>query len=279
MRAPDPLSVPRTARITEVQHLTADTALFRLQLEPGPSFPYKPGQFVQLSVPAGGEIPISPADMPAADGTVELCVRRFGHVTSLLHKARPGDSVGMRGPFGNGFPLDRMAGKDVLLLAGGLGIAPLRSLLFHLLRNRRDYRSITLMYGAKEQAAMLFKDELLALSTRNDMRLLLTVDFLTGNEQEVQSCNVGLLPTLLKGVQLDRNHSCAAICGPPALYRCTMDELLQAGVAEEDIYLSLERRMKCGVGLCCHCAIGQLLCCCEGPVFRYSDIKHIPGAL
>jgi sulfhydrogenase subunit gamma (sulfur reductase) len=279
MRAPDPLSVPRTARITEVQYLTADTALFRLQLEPGTSFPYTPGQFVQLSVPAGGEIPISPADMPAADGTLELCVRRFGHVTSLLHKARPGDLVGMRGPFGNGFPLDRMAGKDVLLLAGGLGIAPLRSLLFHLLRNRRDYRSITLMYGAKEPAVMLFKDELLALSTKNDMRLLLTVDFLTGNEQGVQSCNVGLLPTLLKGVQVGRGHSCAAVCGPPALYRCTIDELLQTGVSGENIYVSLERRMKCGVGLCCHCAIGQLLCCCEGPVFRYSDIKHIPGAL
>lgn len=272
-------SAPLPARIQTIRELTADTVLFRLQLDDKRGFPFMPGQFVQLSVPGGGEVPISPADLPTEDGTMELCVRRFGHVTSLLHRSRTGDSVGIRGPFGNGFPIDAMAGKDVLLLAGGLGIAPLRSLLFHLLRHRSDIRSLTLMYGAREPAVMLFKDELLALASTGSLLLLLTVDFLSGTGQAEPACNVGLLPTLLKGVQLEPGRSCAAVCGPPALYRCTIDELLQAGVAENDIYLSLERRMKCGVGLCCHCAVGQLLCCCEGPVFRYRDIKDIPGAL
>lgn len=279
MSAPELNSVPIPAFIQTIRQLTADTALFRLQLDGDRTFPFIPGQFVQLSVPGGGEVPISPADLPAVDGTMELCVRRFGHVTSLLHRSRTGDRVGIRGPFGNGFPVDAMAGKDVLLLAGGLGIAPLRSLLFHLLRHRSDIRSLTLMYGAREPAVMLFKDELLELATTGSLRLLLTVDFLSDTGQAEPACNVGLLPALLKGVQLEPGRSCAAVCGPPALYRCTIDELLLAGVAEDDIYLSLERRMKCGVGLCCHCAVGQLLCCCEGPVFSYRDIKNIPGAL
>ncbi|MBT0654486.1 FAD/NAD(P)-binding protein [Geomobilimonas luticola] len=279
MSAPELNSIPISARIQTIRRLTADTALFRLQLDGDRTFPFIPGQFVQLSVPGGGEVPISPADLPAVDGTIELCVRRFGHVTSLLHRSRTGDRVGIRGPFGNGFPVDAMAGKDVLLLAGGLGIAPLRSLLFHLLRHRSDIRSLTLMYGAREPAVMLFKDELLELATTGSLRLLLTVDFLSDTGQAEPACNVGLLPALLKGVQLEPGRSCAAVCGPPALYRCTIDELLLAGVAEDDIYLSLERRMKCGVGLCCHCAVGQLLCCCEGPVFSYRDIKNIPGAL
>ncbi|GFE59199.1 FAD/NAD(P)-binding protein [Geobacter sp. AOG1] len=279
MSAPELNSVPIPARIQTIRQLTADTSLFRLQLDDDKAFPFIPGQFIQLSVPGGGEVPISPADLPAEDGTMELCVRRFGHVTSLLHQSRVGDRLGIRGPLGNGFPVDEMAGKDVLLLAGGLGIAPLRSLLFHLLRHRSDIRSLTLMYGAREPAVMLFKDELLDLAATGSLRLLLTVDFLSDTGQEEPACNVGLLPTLLKGVRLESSLSCAAVCGPPALYRCTIDELLQAGVAGDDIYLSLERRMKCGVGICCHCAIGQLFCCCDGPVFRYRDIKDIPGAL
>lgn len=279
MAAPELSNVPLSARILTVRQLTADTALFRLQLEDEPLPPFVPGQFIQLSVPGGGEIPISPADLPADDGTMELCVRRFGHVTSLLHRSSSGDRLGIRGPFGNGFPVDVMIGKDILLLAGGLGIAPLRSLLFHLLRHRSDIRSLTLMYGAREPAVMLFKEELLQLASSGSFRLLLTVDFLSDAGQQESACNVGLLPTLLKGVQLEPAHSCTAICGPPALYRCTIDELLQAGMTEDNIYLSLERRMKCGVGLCCHCAIGQLYCCCDGPVFRYRDIKGIPGAV
>ncbi len=279
MHAPEFDSVPVPARIQSIRQLTADTSLFRLKVEEKLPSTFLPGQFIQLSVPAGGEIPISPADVPSDDGTMELCIRRFGHVTSLLLRAKEGDRLGIRGPFGNGFPVDAMSGKDVLLLAGGLGIAPLRSLLFHLLRHRSDVRSLTLMYGAREPAVMLFKTELLDLATTGSLRLLLTVDFLTETCQTEPTCNVGLLPTLLKGVQLEPGNSCAAVCGPPALYRCTIDELLLAGVAEGDIYLSLERRMKCGVGLCCHCAVGQLFCCCNGPVFRYGDIKDIPGAL
>ncbi|GFO64154.1 FAD/NAD(P)-binding protein [Geomonas paludis] len=274
--------LPYSAYLVERRDLSEDTSLFRIAPEADALTElssFVPGQFVQLSVPGGGEIPISPADLPAAQGTVELCVRRVGHVTELLHKLEPGAQLGLRGPFGCGFPLDDMAGRPVLLLAGGLGIAPLRSLLMHLLRQRERYGDITLMYGAKQPGLMLFREELAALAAAGGMRLYLTVDFAPEQLEGGYSCAIGLLPDLLKGFRFDAANTYAAVCGPPPLYRCLVADLERAGVAAQRILLSLERRMRCGVGRCCHCAIGQKLCCVDGPVFRASDLKGIPEAL
>jgi sulfhydrogenase subunit gamma (sulfur reductase) len=273
---------PLAATLLERRRLSSDTALFRVAPEASALAAlsrFVPGQFVQLSVPGAGEVPISPADLPGEDGTLELCVRRVGHVTSLLHRALPGASLGIRGPFGCGFPTAEMVGHPVLLLAGGLGIAPLRSLLFHLIRHGSDYGEITLMYGAREPRLMLFREELAALAAQGKLRLYLTVDFAPQEPAGNFSCAVGLLPDLLKGFSFDAKRSYAAVCGPPALYRCLMTELEEAGLDEKRILLSLERRMRCGVGRCCHCALGQKLCCTDGPVFRLSDLKQIPEAL
>jgi sulfhydrogenase subunit gamma (sulfur reductase) len=274
--------LPRTATLLARRQLSADTALFTVAPEAsalGELSRFVPGQFVQLSVPGAGEVPISPADLPADDGTLELCVRRVGHVTRHLHDAVPGQRLGLRGPFGTGFPVREMAGNPVLLLAGGLGIAPLRSLLFHLLRHRPDFGEITLMYGARQPELMLFREELVTLAAGGGLRLFLTVDFAPQEPAGNFSCAVGLLPDLLKGFSFDAQHSYAAVCGPPALYRCLVGELQEAGVAPGRILLSLERRMRCGIGRCCHCAIGQKLCCTDGPVFRLSDLEQIPEAL
>lgn len=274
--------IPFPATLVNRRQLSADTSLFRVAPDPqalSALSRFIPGQFLQISVPGGGEVPISPADLPAEDGTLELCVRRVGHVTKLLHEAVPGQALGLRGPFGTGFPVTKMMGSPVLLLAGGLGIAPLRSLLFHLLRHRDRYGELTLMYGAREPDLMLFRDELVALAATSDLRLYLTVDFAPEQGPESYACAVGLLPDLLKGFRFDAGASYAAICGPPALYRCLTGELAQAGVPADRILLSLERRMRCGIGRCCHCAIGQKLCCVDGPVFRLSDLADIPEAL
>jgi sulfhydrogenase subunit gamma (sulfur reductase) len=276
------IHTPFRATLLERRPLAVDTALFRVAPEAGALEALRsfvPGQFVQLSVPGAGEVPISPADLPSEDGTLELCVRRVGHVTDLLHQARPGATLGIRGPFGCGFPIKEMAGHPVLLLAGGLGIAPLRSLLFHLIRNSQDFAEVTLMYGAREPGLMLFREELTALAARKKLRLYLTVDFAPQDSTGSFSCTVGLLPDLLKGFSFDAQHSYAAVCGPPALYRCLMPELEGAGLAARRILISLERRMRCGIGRCCHCALGQKLCCTDGPVFRLSDLKQIPEAL
>ena len=281
LSSPDP-QLPQAATLLDRRQLSPDTALFRVAPDPSALKAlsrFVPGQFVQLSVPGGGEIPISPADLPGEDGTLELCVRRVGHVTQLLHDAHPGQRLGLRGPFGTGFPVREMAGSPVLLLAGGLGIAPLRSLLFHLLRHREEYGEITLMYGARQPGLMLFREELVALGAAGGLRLYLTVDFAPQEPAGTFSCAVGLLPDLLKGFRFDAGRSYAAVCGPPVLYRCLVGELQGAGMAASRILLSLERRMRCGIGRCCHCAVGQLLCCTDGPVFRLSDLEQIPEAL
>ena len=276
------MQLPHGATLLDRRELSPDTALFRVAPEASSLralSQFIPGQFIQLSVPGAGEIPISPADLPGADGTLELCVRRVGHVTALLHAAKPGQRLGLRGPFGTGFPIREMAGSPVLLLAGGLGIAPLRSLLYHLLRHRDDFGEVTLMYGARQPELMLFREELVGLAAKGELRLYLTVDFAPQEPAGTFSCAVGLLPDLLKGFSFDAGRSYAAICGPPALYRCLVGELEGAGVEARRILISLERRMRCGIGRCCHCAVGQKLCCTDGPVFRLSDLKQIPEAL
>ncbi|SNB46024.1 FAD/NAD(P)-binding protein [Geobacter sp. DSM 9736] len=273
-----PISVPATATIEAVRRLTGDTALYRLRLEEQRCFSFSPGQFIQLSVPAGGEVPISLAGTPG-DSHLELCVRRAGHVTNLLHCLSADAKVAVRGPFGNGFPVEKWKGKDVLMLAGGLGMAPLRSLLRYLLERRREYGEITLMYGARRTDLLLFREELAVLSCRKDLKLFLTVDFLEGEAAEGLACRKGLVTDILSGIRFLRRDAVAAVCGPPPLYRCVIGELQQAGIEEENIHLSLERRMKCGIGLCCHCGVGDQFCCSDGPVFTWLQLRHIEGAL
>jgi len=274
-------TIPVPAAIIDRRPLSDDTTFFRLRLDDdvAPRFSFLPGQFIQLSVPAGGEVPISLAGIPGRHGILELCIRRAGHVTALLHDQPAGAMVGVRGPFGNGFPVEEWQGKNILLLAGGLGLAPLRSLLYYLLRMRHDYGEITLMYGARNPTAILFKEELAELSGRRDFHLFLTVDFATEEPAGGLTCRTGLLPTLLRGVNFTLENTVAAICGPPALYRCLIAELDTFGFSAEAIFLSLERRMKCGMGRCCHCAVGELFCCTDGPVFRLTEVREIEGAL
>jgi sulfhydrogenase subunit gamma (sulfur reductase) len=279
---PPGLHTPFAARLSGKRELNPDTALFTITPEAAAASGFRqfiPGQFLQLSVPGAGEVPISPAAPAEADGTISLCVRRVGHVTSLLHALPDGAPLGLRGPFGNGFPLAEMAGRPVLLLAGGLGIAPLRSLLVHLMQHKEEFGEVTLMYGAREPRVMLFREELASLAAKEGLRLYLTVDFAPEGEAGSYSCAIGLLPDLLKGFRFDAAQSYVAVCGPPPLYRCLAGELEQAGVAPERVLVSLERRMHCGIGRCCHCAIGQKLCCVDGPVFRLSELKQIPEAL
>ena len=275
-------TIPSTAIIKGIRQLSHDTMLYLLRLikdRMSASFTFTPGQFVQFSVPSAGEIPISLAGAPQDENTIELCIRKVGHVTSMAHRLEMEAPVGVRGPFGNGFPLDQWKGRNILLIAGGLGIAPLRSLLLYLLQNRAGFGEITLMYGARNPATLLFGEELSTLSCGGDFRLLMTVDFLEGEAPRGLSCKTGLLTDLVTRTRFPTDNTVAAVCGPPALYRCLVGELVRMGISESDIYLSLERRMKCGTGLCCHCAIGDLFCCTDGPVFRYRDVRHVTGAV
>lgn len=271
-------AAPRIATIASIDLLAPGTSLFHLAPSAvGPPVRFAPGQFLQLSVPGIGEAPISICG--SAGENLELCVRRAGHVTGYLHRLAAGDQLAIRGPFGSGFPVEEWNGKNILLLAGGLGIAPLRPLLHFILGRREEYGEIILMYGSREPSAILFKEELIALGARKDLRILLTVDLASEEPPAGLVCRTGLLPTLLQAVRFPVANTAVALCGPPPLYRCLLPELAGHGFPADSIYLSLERKMKCGVGHCCHCAVGEFFCCTDGPVFRYAEISHVQGAL
>lgn len=273
--------LPLPAVIAAVRTMTADTSLLTLRTTPGHpvATSFLPGQFLELSLPGVGEIPVSYCGYPATDGTVELCIRHVGHVTTPLKGAVKGYAVGVRGPFGRGFPLPVYIGRDIMLIAGGLGMAPLRSLLLALLQQRKLFGRLILLYGAREARALLFAEELLALKKGAEIELQLGVDHPDHCLIGPPDCRVALLPALLDRVTIDPEQTSVAICGPPVVYPLLVWALRRLGVPDDSIHLSLERRMKCGIGRCGHCAVGSRLCCVDGPVFNYGELAGIEEAL
>lgn len=269
------LYLPRMAEIVQVERLTEKEKLFTLRLEKGQALGQHPGQFVEVSVLGVGEAPISVSSSPTRNGTFELCVRAVGDVTNALHRMRPGDWVGIRGPFGHGFPVEKMRGKDLLFAAGGLGLAPLRSLIQFVLDERESFGRVIILYGARNPSELLFTDELAEWAQRRDVEFHLTVD----RADATWTGHVGVITTLFPGVAVNPRSTVAVTCGPPIMYRFVLIELLAKGIPENQIYLSLERRMKCGVGKCGHCQINGVYCCQEGPVFSYAQIKGLKEAI
>jgi sulfhydrogenase subunit gamma (sulfur reductase) len=268
--------LPAAARLLKVEQMTELEKLFTLQLPDGRSLGNEPGQFVEVSLFGVGEAPISVSSSPSrSNSTFELCVRRVGDLTGALHSLEPGEVVGVRGPFGHGFPIEKMKGKDMLFAAGGLGLAPLRSLINQVLDERGAFGRVIILYGTKHPSEILFKDELLEWAGRDDVEFHMTVDRANGEWRG----HVGVITTLFPRITLNPRNTIAATCGPPIMYRFVLMELLGKGIPETQIYLSLERRMKCGVGKCGHCQIDHLYCCQDGPVFTYAQIKAVEEAL
>ncbi|MGD0643365.1 MAG: 4Fe-4S dicluster domain-containing protein [Candidatus Bathyarchaeia archaeon] len=269
--------VPRLATIIKKQPMTVYETLFEIKLDDGSVLGHKPGQFVEVSVFGIGEAPISISSPPTKKDAFELCVRKLGDVTTKLHTLNVGDKVGIRGPFGNGFDADFLKNKDLLFIAGGLGLAPLRSLFNYVLDNRKDYGQVTLLYGCKEPRELLFADELLALAKRADVEFKPTVN--SCPESETWTANVGVITTLIPQINFDPEKTYAIVCGPPIMYKFVIADLKRRNVSDDHIIISLERRMRCGVGKCGHCQINQVYVCKDGPVFNYAKIKGIPEAL
>jgi len=267
---------PRMARLADIRPMTELEKLFVVEFPDGGSLGHQPGQFVMLAVPGVGEAPISVSSSPSrSNGHFELCVRRMGDVTGALHRMKPGDVVGIRGPFGHGFPIEQMRGKDILFAPGGLGLAPLRSLINQVLDERGSFGRVIILYGAKRPAELLFRDELEQWAARDDVEFHVTVD----RGDETWTGNIGVITTLFPKITVDPRNTVAVTCGPPIMYRFVLMEMLGKGIPETQIYLSLERRMKCGVAKCGHCQINNLYACKEGPVFTYAQIKNTPEAL
>jgi sulfhydrogenase subunit gamma (sulfur reductase) len=268
--------MPRTMLVIRTQSITALEKLFTIELPDGFSLNHRPGQFVEVSLLGIGEAPISISSSPSrSNGSFELCVRQAGTLTNALHSLHPGDMVGIRGPFGRGFPIERFRGKDLLFAPGGLGLAPLRSLINEVLDHRAMFGRIFILYGVKNPSELLFKNELEQWMERKDVELHLTVD----HADESWTGNVGVITTLFPQIQVHARNTVAITCGPPVMYRFVLMELQSLGIPEGNIWLSLERRMKCGVGKCGHCQMNHIYTCLEGPVFSFSEIKHLEEAL
>ena len=269
--------VPRLATIIKKIPMTSMETLFEIKLDDKTELNHKPGQFVEVSVFGIGEAPISLSSSPTKKETFEICVRKLGNVTTKLHNLNVGDKVGIRGPFGNGFDTNSLKGKDLLFIAGGLGIAPLRSLINYVFDNRKNFGRVFLLYGCKEPKEMLFGDELAAIGSKENVEFKPTVNWCP--ENEVWSGNLGVITTLIPQVDFDPERTTAILCGPPVMYKFVIADLKKRNVPDDHIIMSLERRMKCGVGKCGHCQINHIYVCEKGPVFNYSKIKGVPEAL
>lgn len=268
--------MPVPAKITAVRTLTELEKLYTIELPYGLTLDHDPGQFVQVSLFGVGEAPISICSSPSrSNGLFELCVRNVGDLTSKMHALNVGDTLGIRGPFGRGFPMERYRGKDVVFIAGGLGLAPLRSVIYEAIDHREKYNRIVILYGARSPKEMLFRDEVNAFNWMDDVEMYTTVD--CGDER--WHGEVGFVNCLLNKVALNPHNTVSIVCGPPVMYKFIIDDLTRLGVAEHDIWLSFERHMKCGVGKCGHCQINHIYACLDGPSLSYTEIKNLEEAL
>ena len=263
---PEPWQVRRTRRETH------DT--FTLELESGEArdgFHFLAGQFNMLYLFGIGEVPISISGDPSKSQKLVHTIRAVGPVTKAMRAVRRGDAVGVRGPFGSCWPVQEAAGKDVLIVAGGIGLAPLRPVVYEILAKRKNYGQIALLYGTRTPADMLYSKELEQWGKRADLQAHITVDRASGT----WSGNVGVVPTLISKAQFNPRNTIAMICGPEVMMRFTVRDLQKYGVPLENIYISMERNMKCAVGFCGHCQFGPTFICKEGPVFRYHRIQNL----
>lgn len=273
----DGLYVPRMARITHIEPMTERERVFTIQLGDGHSLGHAPGQFVEVSLFGIGEAPISICSAPNGRRDFELCVRAVGNVTHALHRLEEGACVGIRGPFGKGFDPREMVEKDLLFVAGGIGLAPLRSLIHYVLDmdHRSSFGKVTLLFGARNPGELLFKEDLARWKQRDDVELHVTVD----RGDETWTGHTGVITTLFPGLKVDGEHTVAVVVGPPVMYRFALLELFHKGIPEPQILLSLERKMKCGLGKCGHCQIDGVYVCQAGPVFHYPQLKRMEGAI
>jgi len=266
--------LPAPYSIQRVRQETDDT--FTLELLPedsGREFSFAPGQFNMLYVFGVGEVPISISSAPGDLPLIKHTTREVGTVTRAMHQLKRGDVVGIRGPFGSCWPVQNAIGRDVVIVAGGIGLAPLRPALYRLMADREKFRKIVLLYGTRTPEDILYRRELEQWRGKFDLEIQVTVDRAASNWRG----NVGVVTTMIPRAPFDPSNTFAMVCGPEVMMRFTVMELLNRGVAGDRIFLSAERNMKCGIGFCGHCQYGPTFVCKDGPVFSHNRIAAILG--
>ena len=266
------------AEITGIIPLTAMEKLFQVRILDAAErerFTFRPGQFVMVEVPGYGEIPISISSSPSSRGYMELCIRRAGLVTGVLHKAQRGARIGIRGPFGTHFPMEQMSGHNVLLIAGGLGLAPLRTPIFHIAENRPDYKDVHILYGAREPGQLLFGYQYEHWRRIDGVNLQVIVE----HPDASWTGEVGVITKLFEKIAVSPEETYAIVCGPPVMFKFVCSHLSGLGLPMQRMFVSLERRMHCGMGKCCRCHVGSTYTCLDGPVFDYWTVMNLKEAI
>ena len=265
--------LPRPAEIIRAKQITATEKHFTLKMKDGQPMTFEPGQMLEVSVFGFGEIPIGYASSPTRTQTFDIVVRKVGRVSSAIAALEQGQILHVRGPLGHGFPLDKLRGHDILIVAGGIGLCPTRSLINYILDRRSEFKTFTLFFGVKTPQEQLFLEDLALWRKSTDVAYFETVD----RADENWKGNVGVITTLFKKVAVDPGTR-VIICGPPVMYKFVIAELDGIGVPRSNVYVDLERRMKCGIGKCGHCQINDKYVCLDGPVFCFKEIESLEEA-
>jgi NAD(P)H-flavin reductase len=269
---PPPSMVPSACRVRRVLHETHDTFTLELEASGGDGgVAFKPGQFNMLYVFGVGEVPISMSGDPARRRTLVHTTRAVGAVTRAMQGLRKGAALGVRGPYGQPWPLDQAAGRDVVLVAGGIGLAPLRPALYEIASHREDFGNVVLLYGSRGPEDILFRRELERWRAASGVDVSVTVDRALGPWPG----HVGVVTTLISRASFESRNSVALLCGPEIMMRFTAEELRKRGMPLERVFVSMERNMKCAIGLCGHCQFGPSFVCKDGPVFPYARVKRL----
>jgi len=270
--------MPYMMRIEKVIEEAPFVRTFRLKFEneeEGKAFEFKTGQFGEYSVMGAGESTFCIASSPTRKGYIECTFRQTGRVTNALANMEEGNQIGFRGPYGNVFPIDEWKGKNLLFIAGGIALPPMRSVIWNCLDLRENFKDITIVYGAKSVADLVYKHELKEWEERPDVKLITTVD--PGGETPDWKGQIGFVPTVLEQAAPSGNNTIAIVCGPPIMIKYTFPVLEKLGFTDENVYTTLENRMKCGFGKCGRCNVGKVYVCKDGPVFSLKEMKQLPA--
>ncbi len=261
---------------TEVLEIISETPTIittRLKLKEDLSF--KPGQFIEMSIPGVGEAPFTPSSAAFQKDYMDVTIMKVGKVTGKIHKLNPGDIIGVRGPYGKGYPLERFSGREILVCGGGVGFAPLRTLMYSLFEMRDKLKNLVYRGGCRCPEELVFRQEMNEWFKKDDLDIVITVDGC--KPEDNWTGPVGVVTTILDDIRMNFSEAIGIACGPPVMMKFTTFKFLEMGFREENILLSMEKNMSCGIGKCGHCRLGTFYCCKDGPVFTYAEIKDFPG--
>jgi len=259
----------RSIKAEVIEVITETPSIKTIRIEPEEPITFETGQFIELTIPGIGEAPFTPSSRPAMKDIIEITIMNVGKVTKKVHELKNGDIVGVRGPFGKGYPIDKFKGKEILVVGGGCGFAPIRSLMYELFDRSGEFKKLIFRGGCKTPQELLYRGEIADWAKRKDLDIKLTVD----KGDSGWKGNVGVVTTILEDIDMDYENGIAIVVGPPVMMKFSTKKLIEMGFKTENIYLSMEKNMSCGIGKCGHCRLGIYYVCKDGPVFTYDKIK------